>query len=986
MKRIAAALVVLIALAWFFWPASAGAPDSVRAELKQELHKIEARIGIDPAGRPAASGAASVEATGAVEPGTTPPLAKPATAADGFVEVTVRAGGKPFADAKVRLYLRGHPDRATGQIDWRLAGISQTSSSGQARLPARPGPYLLSARGQGFAVAHRELIRPAGEAVTKVAIELEAGLSISGRTMQKGLKEPVPLAAVTLSHEEGPVGRGGRRRGGFGGGPGGGFGGGPPQTVGEAPVEEESHATSDSQGRFHIDGLEAGAYRATATAIGFAKASERAEVPSQGELLFEMSQSSFIEGFVVSSDGKAAGGAEVVAIGGREPVSGTATGTGAFSLEVSARSWTVSARHGDETGRADAPVSVAAGATAKGIQIKLGPAASIAGTVLTATSQTPVAGAQISVSPHRADGGSGAGQSDANGAFSVGGLAPGSYDVVVSAQGFTDATYNGITVDQGQKFPLRALLHQTGGVQGFVNDSAGRGVAAALVRTLPGFGNPGAQPLEARADASGAYSLTGIAAGRAQFTALRDGSTLGTTASTDVAEGGTARLDFQLHDEGTLTGHVRRADGTPAPAGTTVSATPSDNRFMRGDWAAIPIDASGVYLATLPAGPYSLSTQVTIQGRGFGLGGRSFTTVEVGKTATLDLVYTDPDDPTAGFSGTVLEPGGTPSPNAIVRGTTGPGRGGGLFFTTTDESGRFQSGHPRSDLPDTFQLVAINGGRTGTSAVAAGLAEATVQLQPGATLNGHLTSGAVDQFRVDQSIASTSPLGGGGPGSTQSLQFTGDHFQLRDVPGTAVHVVVTTQDGRSAAQDVTLAPGGSADVEIPLQPLASVTGKVVDSVTQLPVAGAMLFVDQPSATSPPGATAADGAFSLQAAAGSHTLRGFASNYQGLSQQFTATGGQPVQLGTVPMTRQSAPPGTIGVTLRGAPPVIASVIAQSPAETAGLHVGDQVVSVDGTAVASVAEATARITGAPGTPVSLTVSRSGSTLTIQVTRAP
>jgi hypothetical protein len=393
-----------------------------------------------------------------------------------------------------------------------------------------------------------------------------------------------------------------------------------------------------------------------------------------------------------------------------------------------------------------------------------------------------------------------------------------------------------------------------------------------------------------------------------------------------------------------------------------------------------------MYLVSLPAGPYSLSTQAAIQGRSFGTGGRSFATVEAGKTATLDLVYTDPDDPGAGFSGTVLEPGGTPSPGAMVRGTSGAGRGGGLFFTTADESGRFQSGRARSDLPDTFTIVSINGGRTGTAPVAPGLAEVTVQLQPGATLNGHLASGPVDQFRVDQSISSSSPLGGGGPGSQQSLQFTGDRFQLRDVPGTAVHIVVTTQDGRSASQDVTLTPGGSADVEIPLQPLATVNGKVVDSITQLPVSGVMLFVDQPSGAAPPSATGADGTFSLQAASGAHTLRGFAPNYQGLSQQFTAVSGQPVQLGTVPMIRQSAAPGTIGVTLRGTPPVIAAVIAQSPADVAGLHVGDLVVSVDGTAVAGVTDATAKIAGAPGTPVTLTVSRSGASMTIQVTRAP
>jgi hypothetical protein len=980
-KRALAAVLVVLAglLVWLLWPAAPGKPEGpLRSELSQVLRKVTAPRASETSPEPGRTagtppGAVPDEAA----PGSTPPVARPATAADGFVEATVTAQGKPVAGAQLRLYLRGHADRATGKIDWRLAGVGKTSAAGQARLPALPGPYLLTARGTGFAAAHRDFVRPAGEAVTKVALELGAGQSLNGRTMQKGGKEPVPLALVTVVEDEAPAGRGARRRG-----PAFFFG---PRASSEAPVEEQQHATSDEQGRFHLDGLEPGSYRVTAVATGYAKASERATVPGGGEVLLELAQSSFIEGHVLASDGKPAAGAMVVATGGREPVTGTASDTGSFSLEVPPRTWDLSARKGEESGRADAAVTVAAGATARAIKIQLGPAASIAGTVVTAATQAPVPGAQIALSPHGADGASGLATSDASGAFTIGGLAPGSYDAVVSAQGFTDASYSGLTVATGQKFPLRALLHQTGTVQGVVTDSGGRGVANALVRTLPGFANQGAQPQEARADASGAYSLSDVTAGHVQLTALRDGSTLGTNGSTDLAEGGTARLDFQLHDEGTLTGHVRRADGSPAPAGSTVSAMPSDNRFMRGDWAAIPVDASGAYVAMLPAGPYSLNANGSSGGpRGFG--NRSFTTVEAGKTAVLDLVYSDADDPTAGFTGIVLEPGGAPSPAASVRGTTGAGRGGFLFFTAADESGRFESGQERGTLPDTFQIVAVNGGRTGIAAVAAGQANVSVQLQPGATLNGHLASGPVDQFRVDMSISASSPLGGGGPGSGQSLQFTGDSFALHDVPGTTVHVVVTTQDGRSASQDVTLTPGGSADVEIPLQPLASVTGRIVDSATQAPVSGAMVFVDQPSRTTGPASTGADGSFSLQSPAGAHTLRAFAQGYQGLSQQFTAQNGAPVQLGTLTIARQAAQSGTIGVSLRGAPPVIASIIAQSPADLAGLHVGDQIAAVDGQAVTSLEDATARITGAPGTPVSLTILRSGVTMTLTVTRAP
>jgi len=998
-KRNLTILAFLLAAvaAWVFWPRDPGAPSGsssgrvAEGQHPQTASAVSARTSALREENAAPLDAAEADSAA----GTTPKLAQPATAADGFIEVNVSANGKPFAGAEVRLYLRGHADRATGKIDWRLAGGAQTSAAGQARLAARPGSYLVSARARGFATAHRNVQRPEGEALTKAAIELQAGLAVSGRTVQKGEKEPVPLALVTVVQEDGPARRGGGGRRGprsamFGGPRAGGAGfAGDGRSAqarsigGEAPVEEQLQATSDEKGRFRIEGIEPGAYLVTAVATGFAKAAETVTVPAADEVVLQLSQSSFIEGSVVASDGKPAAGAAIVASGGRDPVTGVATESGTFSLEVSPRTWELTAKKGEETGRADAQVSVAAGATARGIRIKLGPAASIAGTVVAAANQAPIAGAQIALSPHGADGASGLAQTDGSGAFTIGGLAPGSYDAVVSAQGFTDAPYSGLTVSEGQKFPFKAVLHQTGTLQGFVNDSGGHGVPNALVRTLPGFGQPAAQPQEARADGSGAYTLSGVAAGHVQLTALRDGSTLGTTAAADVAEGGTARLDFQLHDEGTVTGHVRRADGSLPPAGTTVNAAPSDNRFMRSDWAAIPIDQTGAYVASLPAGAYSLAANGASFGRRFG--NRSFTTVEAGKTAVLDLVYADADDPAAGFSGVVLEPGGTPSPGAFVRGITGSGRGGFLFGAMTDESGRFQSGEARGDLPDTFQVVAINGGRTGVAEAAQGQAQATVQLQPGGIIEGHLVSGPVDQFRVDLTLAQGNPLGSGGAFGAQSLQFTGDRFTLHDVPGTNVHLVVTTQDGRSASQDVALSPGGQADVEVPLEPLSTVTGRMVNSVTQTPISGATVFFDQPRGITPPASSGIDGSFTLQVPSGEHTLRAFAPSYQGLAQSFTAEAGAPVALGNVAMTRQKAAPGTIGILLRGSPPVISFVVPQGPADLAGLHVGDQVVAIDGQPVATLDDANLKIAGKPGTQVTLTLLRSGSTMTIPVTRA-
>jgi hypothetical protein len=970
---IAGGLLAALVAGFVLWPREAA--KQAGAEAQEPLQSEEQRGAPPSLGRGRPAGLAARALRDAVlqsgAPGSTPPVQQAASEKDGFVEVRVLAQGKPLGGAHVRLYLRGPLDRGTGQVDWRFAGAADTARDGVARVRARPGSYLAAARSGAFAPARREFQRPAGEPVTQVSLELQPGVTISGRTVTKGaLLEPVPLALVTLTYDART--RAVRRP--------------------DAPAEEQVRVTSDARGRFRVDGLEPGPYLATAQATGFAKGSEPVDAGASKEILLELAAASFIEGRVLGADGNPAGGAEVLATGGEEAAFATASETGSFSLEVAPRTWSLSARRGDESGRADAPVAVAAGATARGVKIQLGAASGIAGTVVAAAGQRPVAGAQISVSPHGSNGDSGRAVSDATGTFAVAGLPPGSYDVAVAADGYSDATRRGVTVEAGQRFPLRVELRRTGALEGVVRDAAGRGVPYALVRGSQRFPGPGAAaPTEARSDESGAYRLAGVAAGRGSFSAMRDGSALGATSSADVPEGGTARLDFQLRDEGVLTGRVRRKDGSPPPSDATVRAFAGEgSAFRPTDAAGIPVDAAGVYIASVPAGTYVLSAQGQRAGGSFR--NRTFATVEAGKTTTQDLVWLDAAEDAQGFSGTVLEPGGTPSPGAVLRASVdiaGPSRGFG-FWLTTDESGRFHLDRPRADLPDSFTVFASNGGRTGQAVVAPGQSEVAVQLRAGATLRGHLAGGAVDSFRVE-----VRPVGGPGGqggfgGTAQSLEFTGDRFELRDVPGQLVRVVVTTGDGRSATQDVPLAPEAVKEIEVVLQELATVAGRLIDAATAQPIPDAIASVDSPRFGQVDGFTSgADGRFRLRAAAGDHTLRALAPRYRGLAKSLTVQAGQQLELGDLALERKTAQPGTIGATLRGdseQPPTVTSLIPDGPAEKAGMRAGDQVAAVDGTAVKGVADATRRLGGAPGSAVLVTVQRGGAAQTLTITRAP
>lgn len=951
-QAMAAGAILLAALAWKLWPRGPEAVDAPAAESSREPRPVA------PVPAPLAPGGAGFAGSALREavvqsgaPGSTPALQQPASPADGFVEVRVLAQGKPRLGAHVRLYFKGRADPNTAQVDWRFAGAADSGPGGIARIAARPGVYLLAARSETFAPARLEFQRPAGEATTRVSVELQPGLVVSGRTVQSGTQEAVPLALVVLTWE-------GSRRA-------------------SAPGEEQARATSDARGKFRIEGLAKGPYRATAQAAGYARGAARIDAQASREMVIELAAASFIEGQVVLADGSPAAGAEVSASGGEEAVTATASETGTFSLEVSPRSWSLTARRGDEAGRAPAPVVVAAGATARGVKIQLGAASGISGTTVASATHQPVVGAQVAVSPYNQSGDSGRAVSDGSGHFAVKGLAPGSYDVEVSADGFTDQSRRGVTVQPGQQFPLRVELRRTGALEGLVRDSAGRPVPYALVRSMhAGFGGPAAPPVEARSDDTGAYRLAGLAPGAGSFTALRDGSAQGAVASAEVPEGGAARLDFQLQDEGVVTGRVRRKDGSPPPAEASVRAVPAAPRLQHSydSTGGIPIDAAGNYLASLPAGAYSLF----VQGSASGFGGRTFVTVEAGKTSVQDLTWIEAEEEAQGFGGAVLEPGGTPSPGAWVR-----AKGANfVFMTFADDQGRFHLDKPRTDLPDSIELVALNGGRSGKATVPPRQTEISIQLQPAATLRGHLAGGAVDSFRVEVAPAGA---GHGRPGGEQSLEFSGDRFELGEVPALRLNLSVVTRDGRSAALEVTLAPGEIRDLEVALEPLAQVRGRLVDAATHAPLPGVPISLDHGEEA----VTAADGRFSLPAPAGAHALHAYLPRYRPLRKDFTAQPGEQLDLGEVALKPLAAQSGTVGMQLRGdseTPVTVVFLIPDGPAEKAGVQLGDQIAAVDGKPVAGVADASARIQGAPGAPVQLSLRRSGTALSVTVVRAP
>ena len=881
-------------------------------------------------------------------PGPTPVVEQVAVAADGFIELLVTAAGKPVPGAAVRLYLRGRTDPNTAQVEWRLAGAGITGEAGKVRLAARPGAYLASARARGFAPAQREVKRAQGEPVSRAALELAAGATLAGRTLSKG--EAVPLAQVTLS----PRTRPGSRV--------------------DVPAEERVLVTSDERGRFTAQGLAPGDWQVEARAPGFGKAEKSATVPRQGELLLELQQACFLEGRVVREGGAPVPGAEVTGLGGREPALAVASSSGTFSLEVEPGRWTLSARSGSEAGNAPQPLLALAGQTVRGVEIKLGKGSAIEGVVVT-KGGAPIAGAHVDVSPNHLDGDLGRGVSGPDGRYAVEGLAPGSYDVVFSAEGFVTDDHKGISVLPGQRFTLKAELKGVGRVEGTVVDGNGNpveGVRARAQRSADGTS-------EALTGADGRFLLGGLPPGRQPISVLRQGASLGVSQQVEVVEGQTAKADFTLGETGTVTGRINRK--TALPDGLVVTAGRAQMAVPTGDFARGPVDSGGNYRFELPPGSYRIFLRL---GDGMSFGGPQAPVVQVeaGKTAVQDLALPEEREDQTTVVIQVLETGGAPAPRALVQVHSGQTDLRFSMFLQADEQGRATLQRPLGDLPSTLEVRAQRGGRVGTAQATRDQQQINVTLQPGGRVEGHL-AGAPAQGTFEVKVTAD------GDGSDvfsdgDSQTFSGERFVLDDVAAGQSRISVKTGDGRRGEAHASVQTGQTAQVEVALAPAARITGRVTDESGK-PLADATVFADRAHLEH----TGSDGRFTLEdLAPGEHSVTVYVSPTTTVKgQTVTLAEGQALDVGDLVASAVKAGPGEVGLYVRGDSGGVSvmMVIAGSPAEQAGVFVGDTLLDIDGKPVTGAADARMRLRGAPGSQVIVRTSRQGTTKVVTIVRA-
>jgi len=854
-----AAFCLLGALAYAFWPdgsprGSGGGDPTVASGTGAGTSGSEGSgsgQGTRAAARPATGDPAAAGTGSAPEP----------EAVDGAIQVRVEAQKSPVPGARVRLYQRRNRDPNTNHVAWVALGAAVTGADGTASFRAATGRFVAVAEADRQGRASKIVVRAAGDPVTKVVIALTEPRVLNGRVQVKRSHEPVPLADVTVVPDQDDNAE---------------------NLLEEMPPEERVTMRADAKGAYRFKGLSAGAYQVVASAPGYGKAEELVKLPHAEDVVLELAPAGVLEGYVLGSDGKPSVGAEVMVIGRDEPISVTSGAGGGFSVEVLPGTYKIQARKGNEAGALPSPVAVAARTTAKGLVVKMGKAATIAGDVVRKSTGKPVAGATVDVSPYLASGDSGRAVTDDEGHFVVNALAPGAYDVVTRAKGLSESLERGITVANGEQYTLHVELAGTAVVEGAVTDG-NRPISGAVVTATGPLGDSPAQ--SAKTDEEGKYRIEGVAVGRVDVEAGRGEAGYQSRTVLQLTEGDVGHADFTLPETSAVEGRLTAKVGGAPRLQFQVRLW---NMAKREGSDAEVNDEDGTFHADVPPGDYRV---VAYESAGAQRGPFASASVKVepGQTAHVELTVDD-SSLAQGTSVLVLEPGGVPSPGAQVWATRG-GRPFRMF--QADETGHASLAGLGTAKADGLVLKAWNGGRAGEAPYAPGGDEVTIQLRPGAAIHGRVTGGGapVAGFTVDVDPVDWRPGGNFGV-----LSFPGSEFQVTDLAAEPVVVKVVTSDGRKATTTVALTAGQTSEVTVSLDAAAQVRARVMSSSGRVVRGAQVISADDDREL---GRSGPDGRVNLTSlSAGRYLLHFEADGFLPAEQRVEIKNGQAVDLGDV----------------------------------------------------------------------------------------
>lgn len=350
------------------------------------------------------------------------------------------------------------------------------------------------------------------------------------------------------------------------------------------------------------------------------------------------------------------------------------------------------------------PADLAEGSEVYTFDLALPDGVDLVGKVVSKAGGAAVAGAQVSLTPHKTAADYGGVQygwnapttvwavSDADGAFRVPHLAPGSYELVVNAAGFVTWTS---TSDVAADKPVTATMSPELTIDGVVVYADGGPVqGVAVVANEPGgnrnvnYGGMSPGGRNAITDAKGAFHIGGVAEGTY---ALDVSAPWGTTVNVrakhvDGVAAGSKDVKITVEAGAVISGRVVDSQKRPIPT-AWISANPvvkPGTPQTGSDWRNAQTLADGTFTLTgLSDQPYHLNV-------GFSGNGQSYKPAQMDNVAPgtkdLEIVLAD------GFSisGTLTDPDGHPLFQIAIQATPEtPSAESQASNSWTDQSGKF---------------------------------------------------------------------------------------------------------------------------------------------------------------------------------------------------------------------------------------------------------------------------------------------------------
>ena len=457
-----------------------------------------------------------------------------------------------------------------------------------------------------------------------------------------------------------------------------------------------------------------GGYQIAAWAPGLAHATTWISVGAgEASAKLVLVQGAQVSGTVVDDHGKPVAGARVTYHGtsdwsqqGDPRYDAVTTGAdGAFAIAaMPAGTFRFAAAHPEYAPGSSPQVTLDGKTEKRGITIQLDAGVVVKGRVIDDAKQ-PVAGARVRIGksarrrmvfqpPREA-------YSDAAGNFEIRGLPKAELALVAIADAGASGTKE-IDATRGDVTGVELVIDVTGTIAGIVVDAAGQPIEGAQVSAGPNFRDQAALDFsqfrlrgfpEELTDAAGKFTLTGLAPGSYEITAMRErAATRGRRGATQgiVATTGTKDLKITLQAEGGIKGKILIADGS-VPIAFTISLGMTEQSFT--GTSEFEIDALAPQ-----------SYELNVRGPSFQSRGQTVL-VEPGKTTDVGTITVAQGRTLGG----IVTADGNPVPNATVyagRQIFGSGTSNAASFGTFGQAAKTTT----TGADGTFSLAGFNDG------------------------------------------------------------------------------------------------------------------------------------------------------------------------------------------------------------------------------------------------------------------------------------